>query len=186
MNAGAAESTAQEEIDFREVLTSAARGDERAWRTVVHRYKRLVYSIPRQYKFADEACDDIFQTVFTALVKELPRINDPHALPKWLITTTQRACWRAAKLARASGAQLEPAAHAADMQDDAVEKWERIQGLETALATLGGRCEALIRLLYLSQTQISYEQIGEQLGMAVGSIGPTRTRCLAKLSELMT
>ena len=185
MNVGAEESTTGDDLDVREVLAAAARGDERAWRKVVHRYKRLVYSIPREYKFADEACDDIFQTVFAALVRELPRINDPQALPKWLITTTHRACWRASKTARAQGPQLEPTAHAAEIEEDAVERWERVQGLETALSTLGGRCEALLRLLYLSQSQVSYEHIGEQLGMAVGSIGPTRTRCLAKLAELM-
>ena len=185
MNAGAQESTFEVDPVDREVLAAASRGDERAWRKIVHRFKRLIYSIPRGYKFPDEACDDIFQTVFASLVKELPRINDPQALPKWLITTTHRACWKASKSARAEGAQLEPAVYAADVQEDELLRWERVQRLETALAILGGRCETLLRLLYLSPSQISYEQIGEQVGMAVGSIGPTRTRCLAKLSELM-
>ncbi len=185
VNIGAEGSAIGDVQSLKEVFAGAARGDERAWRAVVHRYKRLVYSIPREYKFADDACDDIFQTVFAAFVRELPRINDPQAVPKWLITTTHRACWKAAKAAQSAGFQLEPSAHAAEPQEDAVERWERVQQLESALSSLGGRCEVLLRLLYLSSSEVSYEEIGRQVGMAVGSIGPTRTRCLAKLADLM-
>jgi RNA polymerase sigma factor (sigma-70 family) len=180
----AEESAAQLQQD-REMLAAAARGDERAWRQVVHRFKRLVYSIPRGYRFSEEACDDIFQTVFTALVRELPRIQDVQAVPKWLITTTHRACWKAARTAQTTLSPAAPELLSAELEPDKVERLERLQTLETALAALGGRCEALLRLLYLAQADVSYEEISSQLGMAVGSIGPTRTRCLAKLAELL-
>lgn len=180
-----AEESADQLQDDREVLAAAARGDERAWRQVVHRYKRLVYSIPRGYKFSDEACDDIFQTVFATLVRELPRIEDTQALPKWLITTTHRACWKVSRSAQANRSALAPEFLSEDPRPDELERLERVQKLESALLTLGGRCEPLLRLLYLARADVSYEQIATQLNMAVGSIGPTRTRCLAKLAELL-
>lgn len=170
--------------DDHEMVAAAASGDERAWRRLVHRYKRLVYSIPRRYRLSDEDCDDIFQGVFASLVRDLPKIQDPGAITNWLITSTHRACWKASKRRPVS---LEPQREEipGEMPGDQVERWERQQSLEAALADLGGRCENLLRLLYLSPSQISYEQVGTQLGMPVGSIGPTKARCLAKLSELM-
>lgn len=169
--------------DHDAIVTAAARGDERAWRQLVHRYKRLVYSIPRSYRLPEEACDDVFQNVFTALVRELPKLSDPRALPKWLITTTNRECWRAGKKRQA--AELHADLPAEDLSPAAVADWEAKSALDRALTELGGRCETLLRLLYLTPNHLPYEQVGEELGMPVGSIGPTRSRCLAKLAELL-
>lgn len=168
-----------------ELVEAAAGGDDRAWRQLVHRFKRLVYSIPKSYRLADDICDDVFQTVFASLVRELPKISGPLALPKWLITTTHRACWRAVKKARegqAADYQLPIDEQAAP---SAIEQWEARAALDHALSTLGGRCEKLLRTLYLSPTPPPYEDVAEILGMPIGSIGPTRARCLGKLAELM-
>ncbi len=171
------------------MVLAAAKGDERAWRKLVHQYKRLVYSIPRSYRLSDETCDDVFQTIFATLVRELPAIKDPGALTKWLMTSTHRECWKAAKRDRThQGVSLEQTSRAdlsAELPHDRAEHWERQQMLDTALSNLGGRCERLLRLLYLSAVQIPYDQIGETLGIAVGSVGPTRARCLAKLAEAL-
>lgn len=171
--------------DHDAIVADAARGDERAWRQLVHRYKRLVYSIPRSYRLPDEACDDIFQNVFTALVRELPKLSDPRALPKWLITTTNRECWRAGKKRQAGELHTDLPAIGEDLSGAAIADWEAKSALDQALTELGGRCEKLLRLLYLTPNQLPYEQVGEALGMPVGSIGPTRSRCLAKLAELL-
>ncbi|MDX2146443.1 MAG: sigma-70 family RNA polymerase sigma factor [Planctomycetota bacterium] len=166
------------------VVVQAIAGDERAWSEIVHRYKRLVYSIPRRMGLDAEGCDDVFQTVFGLLVRELPKVRDPQAVPKWLITTTQRECWRV--LRRAARAQAEGDASNRPEPDGAdIEQWERAAHLDAALRALGGRCEALLRLLYRPGTGVSYEQVAEELGMPLGSIGPTRVRCLAKLAGLM-
>lgn len=151
---------------------------------MVERYKRLVYSIPKKYRLSPEHCDDVFQTVFVALVRELPRVNDLQSLPKWLITTTHRECWRVAK-SGAGGADPEHAAAVETMPSDSIERWERVQALDAALVELGGRCEKLLRLLYTGSAQTPYEQVAQILDMPVGSIGPTRARCLGKLAELM-
>jgi RNA polymerase sigma factor (sigma-70 family) len=166
------------------VLAAAAAGDQRAWAQVVHRYKRLIYSIPRKYRLPPETCDDVFQSVFAALIRELPRVRDPQALPKWIITTTHRECWRVSKSRRpAEAAEEQPIPEVLPL--DHLERWERVQALEQALTDLGGRCESLLRLLFLRTTILPYEEAANLLGIPVGSIGPTRARCLAKLAELL-
>lgn len=171
------------------MVLAAAKGDDRAWRKLVHQYKRLVYSIPRSYRLSDETCDDVFQTIFATLVRELPAIKDPKSLTKWLMTSTHRECWKASKRERSRQAssldQHQPQDLAAEMPSDRADLWERRQMLDSALSSLGGRCEKLLRLLYLSPVQIPYEQVGETLGIALGSVGPTRARCLAKLADSM-
>jgi RNA polymerase sigma factor (sigma-70 family) len=167
------------------VVARAAGGDPRAWAELVHRYKRLVYSIPRSYRFSDDLADDVFQTVFATFVRELPRIHDPKAIPKWLITTTHRACWKASKAARTSTQEHHHDELAADPEPAAAARWERAHALDAALTALGGRCERLLRLMYLTPNKVPYTQIAETIGMPIGSIGPTHTRCLEKLAEFV-
>lgn len=171
--------------DHDAIVADAARGDERAWRQLVHRYKRLVYSIPRSYRLSDDACDDVFQNVFTALIRELPKLADPRALPKWLITTTNRECWRLGRKRTPDELQTDLAAPGEELHPSAIAEWEAKSTLDQALISLGGRCERLLRLLYLTPNQMPYERVSEELGMPVGSIGPTRSRCLAKLADLL-
>lgn len=168
-----------------ELVANAAAGDDRAWRQLVHRFKRLVFSIPRSYRLSDEACEDVFQTVFTTLVRELPRISDPLALPKWLITTTHRVCWRVSRSDRAAQAAEHQFPVYETLASSDIERWEARAAVDQGLSALGGRCEKLLRLLYLSPTPPPYELVAEQTGMPVGSIGPTRARCLGKLAELV-
>jgi RNA polymerase sigma factor (sigma-70 family) len=167
------------------VVTRAAANDPRAWAELVHRYKRLVYSIPRSYHFSDDLADDVFQTVFATFVRELPKINDPKAIPKWLITTAHRACWKASSAARRTNAADNQAALTADPTPESVERWEELHVLDAALTALGGRGERLLRLMYLTPNKVPYTHIAETMGMPAGSIGPTHTRCLEKLSEFV-
>lgn len=170
---------------LQDLVPRAASGDERAWRLLVHRFKRLVYSIPKSYNLTDAVCDDVFQSVFTSLVRQLPNIADPDALPKWLITSTHRECWKAAALA--NRVRSDNSHHAVEQHspDSLHDRWERRLALDTGLTALGGRCERLLRLLYLSHNPPPYDAVAASLNMPLGSIGPTRARCLAKLSELI-
>jgi RNA polymerase sigma factor (sigma-70 family) len=176
---------ASQETSEAELITAAAAGDDRAWRRLVHRYKRLVYSIPRGYRLSESNCDDVFQTVFAALVRELPRIKDVRALPKWVITTAHRECWRIGRRAEPGALREGEDGVSESVSSESLQRWERAQQLDRALSDLGGKCERLLRLLYLSSSQIPYEELSSQLGMPVGSIGPTRQRCLSKLAQLM-
>ena len=161
-------------------------GDGRALSLLVERYKRLVYSVPVRLGLAEADCDDVFQNTFVALARHAGSINDPKALPKWLMQTARRECW---SVARARGrARGTPAVELSDPSGPmpaSLEAAERLHAVEEALAQLGGRCEKLIRALFVERTKPDYVAIGARLGIPVGSIGPTRARCLAKLLELL-
>jgi RNA polymerase sigma factor (sigma-70 family) len=165
------------------VVEACLAGDQAAWTEMVTRYRRLVYSIPRRYGFDDAASEDVFQEVFVILSRRLGTIRVRTGLAKWLITTTHRVCRGVIRRRRAvSGVSLELLDDATPPLD-AIAAWERQQLLHTALRRLGGRCERLLTALYLGPVRVRYEAIAEMLDVPVGSIGPTRARCLAKLQR---
>jgi len=162
--------------------------DQVAWRELVEKYKRLVYSIPRAYQLTDAACDDVFQGVFSLLFQNLGGLRDTRTLAKWLMTTTQRECWRASRSgARAARLGTLPA-HVPppnEPEPDELERWERRVAVQHALTKLGGPCERLLRALFMNTERPNYAEISSSLGIPTGSIGPTRARCLAKLGALL-
>lgn len=164
--------------------------DEIAWRELVEKYKRLVYSIPRSYRLPDSACDDIFQGVFSLLFQNLGGLRDTRTLAKWLMTTTQRECWRAAQANSRANSRLTAMSPSApppgDPAADELEKWERRVAVQQALARLGGPCERLLRALFTNTERTHYADIASSLGIPAGSIGPTRARCLSKLASLLS
>lgn len=169
------------------LIAACVRDNQNAWRELVTRFSRLVYSIPRRYGLDDQSCDDVFQTVFANLSKRLADLRDPRSLPKWLITTAHRATWR---ILRERIRDAAAAVHDGERVDadapapDRVLQWERQHMVRQALIRLGGRCQALLEALYLDPAKPSYEQISQRMDIPVGGIGPTRSRCLAKLSEI--
>src|SRR5262245_29361707 len=172
----------------RELIAAAVEGDGRAWSGIVDRYKRLVYSIPRRYSIPPDACEDIFQDVFTILLKNLAKVRDSESITKWLIVTTQRECWRWTRRnsrSREGGPTIRPEADAESVPDEVMLRWERQHLVRRAVEELGGRCRRLLEGLYLSTPPKDYEELSRELGIAVGSIGPTRRRCLAKLAALL-
>ncbi len=173
------------EID--ELVRRCRGGDQAAWKSLVDEYAGLVYSIPRRYKFGDADAADVFQTVFVSLLKNLDQIQDSQALTRWLMTTTQRACWKhAKKRRREQPVQTTPEASLSEHAPEGVlQTWERRHAVHRSLETLGGVCEKLLRALFQDRGKADYETVGTQLGIPPGSIGPTRRRCLAKLSEIL-
>ena len=156
-----------------------------AWAELVSRYGRLVYSIPRKYGLDGPSSEDVFQEVFSILLTQLGGIRNQRAIPKWLITTTQRVCRQAIKRAKSSGEELPNVVETVDPPLERILRWEQQHLVRQALRRLSGQCEELLTALYLNQTQASYTEVGEQLRMPVGSIGPTRARCLKKLLEII-
>jgi RNA polymerase sigma factor (sigma-70 family) len=168
------------------VLVERARaGDDRAWRLLVDRYAGLVYSVPRRHRLGNDQCDDVFQVTFTSLWRSLGRLRDVATLPKWLITTAYRESLRVRRTstAPASDPGTDHADPASAPAEDLV-RGERQHALHLALTRLGGKCEPLLRALFLDPRQPNYQAISQRLGMPVGSIGPVRARCLRKLLEL--
>jgi len=158
----------------------------------VERYQRLVYTIPLRHGLAEEDAADVFQTVFALLVQHLPTIREPQGLAKWLITTAKRETWNLIRKRQrepvsedvAALAQLEQGPGSDDPHE--AELWIEQALLRDALRRLGERCRKLLWLLYYEPEELAYEEIGRRLGMPVGSIGPTRGRCLHKLREILT
>ena len=166
-----------------DLVTRAATGDEQAWGALVERYAPLLWSICRRYRLASDDAADVGQSVWLRLLDQLGSLRDPAALPGWLAVTAERECWRVLR------AHRPPTAAAAtgiipDQQTSVAEqellRAERHAALREAVSRLPPRCQQLIALL-IADPPRSYAQISATLGIPVGSIGPTRSRCLAKL-----
>jgi len=165
------------------LISGCIAGEQSAWRELVHRYAGLVYSVPARLGLDDASSDDVFQMVFEVLLKQLPRLRDRQSLPKWLLTAAQRISWKVIRQQR-----KEQSAVVAEQASDPTEvliKCERQHRVRQALARLGGRCQALLTALYLGQNQPNYGQVAQMLGLPLGSIGPTRARCIEKMIELL-
>ncbi len=182
------------------MIERCLRGDAEAWRAFVDRYARLVHSIPVRYGLSRQEVDDVGQEVFLALAQNLHRIEDPERLPAWLLTTARRASWRALKDRRReqpgvdgdmSELDFDPALAAGNIggsapsMRDLLLGWGRQEALSQAMARLRERCQALLTLLFLDPDEPSYDEISARLGISKGSIGPTRTRCLAQLRTIL-
>ena len=169
-----------------DLVTLARSGDQHAWNALVERYAPLVWSICRRHQLSRTDADDVGQTVWLRLVDTLDKIRDPAALPGWLATTTQRECWRlhrAAQRSQPSG-QTAGTENIPDDQAQTAEQEvltaERHAALREAAADLPPDCQRLLALL-TEDPPVPYAQISARLGIAVGTIGPTRSRCLQKL-----
>jgi RNA polymerase sigma factor (sigma-70 family) len=174
-----------------ELIAACQGGDQAAWEKLVERYNRLVYSIPWRYGLDAAACEDAFQEVWSILVAELPRIRRATALPKWLITTTHRVSRRAAARARRttdsdpSGLERSSLLATDEPPAERVLAWERQHLVRQALQEMGHPCGPLLAALYLASAVASYAQAAAATGMPIGSVGPTRARCLRKLLAMI-
>jgi RNA polymerase sigma factor (sigma-70 family) len=169
------------------VLVVAARdGDAGAWDQIVERYAPLVWAICRRYGLDRPDTDDVGQNVWFSLFQHLFTIREPAALPGWLARTTGHECLR---LLRANG-QRERAerrvlpddgdGYLDDVVAEELERAERHIALRQAFSQLRPRCQELLSALF-REDRAPYRQISSELGMKVGSIGPTQQRCLAEL-----
>jgi RNA polymerase sigma factor (sigma-70 family) len=167
------------------LVTRARSGDKQAWDALVEQYAPMIWAICRRYQLGADA-EDIGQRVWLQLVSQLDRIREPAALPGWLATTTRRECLRLLGAARgplADGYVLDADA-VPDEQARTVEEEllvaERHAALREAFRDLPPYGQQLI-LLLIEDPPVPYAEISARLGIPIGSIGPTRRRCLDKL-----
>lgn len=167
------------------LVLACLQGQQAAWDALVERYERLVYSVALKSGIAPADADDVFQAVFISLFRNLESLKDESRVSAWLITTTYRESWRVAKRRQKAGsdeiAREEPAAPCSDD----VEALERQQIVRQALMELGGPCQTLLTALFLGKDEVRYDAIARELGIPIGSIGPTRARCLKKLEKIL-
>ncbi len=169
-----------------DLVSRAAQGDKHAWDALVERYIPLIWSICRKHRLGEADAEDVGQNVWLQLFDQLGKIRDPAALPGWLATVTRRECLRvtgAAQRRLIVGYAID-AETIVDERSEAAEQEllaaERHAALREAFATLPPSDQRLVALL-LEDPPLPYAEISVRLGIPIGSIGPTRRRCLDKL-----
>jgi RNA polymerase sigma factor (sigma-70 family) len=161
-------------------------GDQEAWNVLIERYAPLVWSICVRYQLSRPDIDDVGQSVWLLLVENIGKLRDAAALPGWLATTTKRECLRVLRAAqRHEHADLPPEEQMPEDPDTATIEQEvilaeRNAALRAAFAELAPNCHQLLSML-ITDPPLSYADISTRLGLPVGSIGPTRARCLERL-----
>lgn len=173
-----------DELVTAELLQRAARDDE-TFRELRERFKGVVWGSTYGYRFDRFTRDDIAQIVWLKLFQHLERIREPERLAGWLATTTRRECIRISR-SRAHTELVdmvddEPIGDSGEL-DRGLIRDEAVGLVAQALAEIDLACQRLLRLLCLDPAP-SYLEIADALGIAVGSIGPTRQRCLDKLAK---
>jgi RNA polymerase sigma factor (sigma-70 family) len=169
-----------------DLVTRAAKGEKQAWDALVERFIPLIWSICRNHRLSNADAEDVGQIVWLQLTGQLGKIRDPAALPGWLATVTRRECLRVVDATHRLPmvGYVIDAEIIADERSAAAEQEllaaERHAALREAFATLSPSDQQLIALL-LDDPPVSYAEISTRLGIPVGSIGPTRRRCVDKL-----
>lgn len=171
----------------REILSGCQQGDARAWREIVRRYSRLVLGVPRSMGLQADDADEVFQLTFSALFRTLSRLREPDRLEAWLVTASRRATLRLLRDQRRR-TRLAVRSHADDPDRTAPPADERIKRLREnervarALRSLAEPCRSFLTVLFSDQAG-SYRELSARLGLAVGSLGAQRARCLERLRQ---
>ena len=172
-----------------ELIQACRRGDARAWDALLNQYERLVYSIPLNYGLSRDDAADIAQITFTILLQSLDSLREDSRLAPWLATVAKRHTWRVMARQRQEAILPDDDINSFDLPDNShvhrLERWEVLEWLHQGLEGLEERCRRLLLLLYFDGQRPSYADIAHALSIPLGSIGPTRARCLQRLKELL-
>jgi RNA polymerase sigma factor (sigma-70 family) len=168
------------------LVRECVKGNQEAWSALIDRYKNLIFSIPIKLGMYQEA-PDIFQAVCLDLLTNLPKLREPRALPKWLMQTCYHKCVRHNRHAE-NQVSLEGHTDNVRAENDAVPdeilvQLQQEQMLRNVISELSQRCSDLIRMLFFETPPRPYHAIADELGLATGSIGFIRGRCLTKLRK---
>jgi RNA polymerase sigma factor (sigma-70 family) len=171
------------------LIRACLNGNEQAWTALIAKYKNLIYSIPLKYGASPQDAADIFQSVCLELFSELPRLRKREALRSWLMTVAahQSFRWKRRTQRRAEDelTELDESQVPSDIPPDLMEEVEREQVLREAIARLPPRCQEIIKLLFYEAEPVPYQDLAARLGLARGSIGFIRGRCLKRLERLL-
>lgn len=160
-------------------------GKAEAWSQLIEKYKALIYSIPVKYGLSHQEAADVFQSTCMELLVRLAELREPRALPKWLMQVAHHECYRVKQLnqrtvSRDGDADL-PEAQIPAMAESLVQQTQEEQILREAMAVLTPQCRRLVELLFYETPTRPYTEVAAELGLAVGSIGFTRQKCLERL-----
>lgn len=176
------------------LVLACRQGDSEAWNTLVQRYQRLIYTVPRRAGLSEDLAADVFQRVFLKLVEQINNIEQPDRVSAWLVTTARRESLAMLRRERSRGQVsndtegedlLATISSNSPLPDELLEQLEDQQLVRQALSEIDERCRSLLELLFYSETPLSYAQIAATLSVPDGSVGPTRARCLQRLRKML-
>ncbi len=177
-----------------ELIRDCRNGDESAWEAITSKYQNLLYSIPRRAGLGKDLASDVLQEVFTTLYIKLDLLEKPEYLKAWLITTTRHKTIHLitretrGRPRSISDDENDPAFDIVDtlpLADEMLIRLEREDQIEKAFTEIDDRCRRLLMMLYLESDKVPYAEIAQKLDIPLGSIGPTRARCLQKLLKFI-
>lgn len=170
------------------LVQECLQGDQHAWGQLIDKYKRLIYSVPVKYGFRPEDASDIFQMVCIDLFTNLSNLRKVGSLRSWLITVASHKCFHWKKQQRQ---EVELDAMEQEIVEDLAAAPEMLQAIQQeqivrdAVDRLPPRCAEMVRLLFFEQPPLPYAEVAKRLGLATGSIGFIRGRCLARLHKTL-
>jgi RNA polymerase sigma factor (sigma-70 family) len=176
------------------LVTAAATGDKASWTAIVERFSGLIWAVARSHRLGPADAEDVFQTTWLRLTEHIGRIDDPDRVGGWLATTARHEALRVLRARQRvrpvddievadSADEVTPELSVVEAET-AAERADRARRLWSAFETLPERCRQLLRVLMASPPP-SYADVSAALGLPVGSIGPTRGRCLGQLRALL-
>ena len=178
----------QQQLDLLRLITDARSGKPQALNQLVADYTPVLWNVARQQGLDRTASEDVVQTAWLRLVRDPQAIRTPQALLGWLIMVTRREAWRVAGASRreqVSDELIELVGADRETPEQTVLDLEQDAALWAAVGQLPPRCQELLRVIAFARRP-DYATVAQALGMPIGSIGPTRGRCLAKLRTLLT
>ena len=160
-------------------------GNEDAWSLLIEKYKTLIYSIPVKYGLLPHEAADVFQSTCMELLTRLPSLREPRALPKWLMQVAHHQCYRVKRQQqRLVSRDAEPGLPHPEtpaIAEKLVQQTQEEQILREAMGTLTAQCRRLVELLFFETPPRPYTEVAAELGLALGSIGFTRQKCMERL-----
>lgn len=171
-----------------ELVRAAAAGDAAAWEELVDAYVGLIWRITANHRLRPGDAADVSQTTWLRLLENIDRLQDPARVGAWLATTARRECLRVLGQSRRMVLVMDDDVFDGDGSgpdvDVALLAAERDETVRAAVRQLPARCQELLALLMMDPPP-SYEEVSAGTGMPIGSIGPTRGRCLRKLADML-
>ncbi|SRR5258706_1737989 len=160
-------------------------GNEEAWALLIDKYKALIYSIPVKYGLPPHEAADVFQSTCMELLTHLAELREPKALPNWLIQVAHHKCHRvklqAQRLVSRDAEPDLPEPETPAMAESLVLQTQEEQMLREAMRSLTPQCRRLVELLFFETPPRPYAAVAAELGLALGSIGFTRQKCIERL-----
>lgn len=172
-----------------QLVQGCLNGDEKAWNRLIDKYKRLIYSVPVKYGLSPDDAADIFQNVCVDLFTNLSKLRKVESIRSWLITVATHKCFHHKKQQRKDveldAMEQDVAEEIAPAAPQVLQEVQEEQAVRDAIQRLSPRCAELVKMLFFEQPPLPYTEVAQRLGLATGSIGFIRGRCLTRLQKIL-